>query len=327
MVLSFCLSVLGFFILFKTYRIDEKPDPLKIRNGALLQVITQINCTFEKADICMETVSQSLIKKIIPLIVSLLFFSCNHLPDKKVENGIPCEDPTIPVTVFSSSISSSNYKGHEFPACFEAAFSDSSTLAVKTECGTTTYSFQTLNLGKIRIESGKIIACDPIVLSDAVAFTNLFPTGDFDVQLSVTQDSSQSGRVAYSRILFSNAPVNKWVYVVRDNQREVSIRDTIVFLDCSGADAGQALYIDTVARAKFNLMGESEWTKAFSHQKWYDLDFYGTIHKFESHSLAAFGTGHGDGCYGSFIGFDVAGNICRLLTDFQIIIWWKQVKG
>lgn len=33
---SFGLALIGFIILFKTYRIDEKPNPLKIRNGVLL---------------------------------------------------------------------------------------------------------------------------------------------------------------------------------------------------------------------------------------------------------------------------------------------------
>ncbi len=262
--------------------------------------------------------------KIISVLVSLLIFSCSNHQDKKLENGIPCEDPTIPIKVFSSSISSSKYKGQEFPTCFEAAFSDSTILEVKTECGTNNYSFQTLNIGKLKIESGKIIACDPIVLRDAISFTDVFPTGDFDVQLAITQDSSKNGRVAFSRILFSNEPVYKWSYAVRDNQQGISVVDTAVFLDCYGVDGGQGVFIDEIAAKKFNLMGQSEWRKAFSNSKWYKSDFFGSLHKFEDHSLAAFETGHGDGCYGSFIGFDKSGNICRLLTDFQIVLWWKR---
>jgi hypothetical protein len=262
--------------------------------------------------------------KIISLIIPFLLLACDNKQEKKLVGGIPCEDPSIPVAVFSSSISSSKYVGQEFPTCFEAAFSDSTILSVQTQCDKKTYLFRTLNIGKIKIESGKIIACDPIVLHDATAFTDEFPIGDFDVQLAITQDSCGNGRVAFSRILFSNVPVHKWVYAVRDNQIGRSVIDTIVFLDCYGVDAGQGLFIDKIASEKFNLMGQSEWTKAFSNSKSLKPDYFGSMHKFENYSLATFGTGYGDGCYGSFIGFDKTGNICRLLTDFQIIIWWKR---
>lgn len=262
--------------------------------------------------------------KTISLIISLLVFSCNNLKNKKLENGIPCEDPTIPITVFSSTISTSKYIGEEFPSCFEAAFFDSTGLTVKTDCGTKKYSFKTLNIGKIKIESGKVITCDPIFLRDAVPFTDIFPIGDFDVQLAITQDSSKNGRVAYSRILFSKEPVFKWTYAVSNNQKGISVVDTTVFLDCYGVDGGRGLFIDEIAAEKFNLLGQTEWNKAFTQSKWYKSDFFGCLHKFENCSLAAFGTGNGDGCYGSFIGLDKSGNICRLLTDFQIVIWWKR---
>ncbi len=278
----------------------------------------------EQGKLVRETFAAAVSRKTISLIISLLIFSCSNHQDKKLENGIPCEDPTIPIKVFSSSISSSKYIGQEFPTCFESAFSDSTVLVAKTECGTNFYSFQTINIGKINIESGKIIACDPIVLRDAVAFMDVFPTGYFDVQLAITQDSSRNGRVAFSRILFSNEPVYQWKYAVRDNQRGISVIDTTVFLDCHPVDGGQGLFIDRIAAEKFNLLDQKEWSKAFSNSKWYKSDFFGSIHKFENYSLATFATGHGDGCYGSFIGLDRSGNICRLLTDFQMVIWWKR---
>ena len=45
------------------------------------------------------------------------------------------------------------------------------------------------------------------------------------------------------------------------------------------------------------------------------------LYNFDGHSLASFSTGYGDGTYGTYVGYDEKGNVCRLLTDFGIVDW------
>jgi hypothetical protein len=42
-------------------------------------------------------------------------------------------------------------------------------------------------LANIKISSGKLIACDPIAMHDAIAYTQSFPRGQFPVQLAIAK--------------------------------------------------------------------------------------------------------------------------------------------
>ena len=41
----------------------------------------------------------------------------------------------------------------------------------------------------------------------------------------------------------------------------------------------------------------------------------------EGWNIAIFSSGWGDGFYASYIGYDADGNICRFVTDFNILTW------
>ncbi|MBK6834667.1 MAG: DUF4241 domain-containing protein [Bacteroidetes bacterium] len=257
--------------------------------------------------------------QLIIFLLSIVIQSCSQnrtQPTESLDSNL-----SKPITIISNSIVKSNYKGTEFPNCFEAAFIDSTFVVEITTKDTTTYFFQTLELGKIKIESGKIIACDPIVNIDSRPFTQVFPVGEFSVQLAIAKIPNNN-RVAYSRIVFSNNPVNKWIYATQSGEKQIPINDTTTY--CFGVDAGQATYIDSIANNELDKLEQPGWVAAFSGKKWLSPNFFGCIHSFNNHNLAAFNTGWGDGCYGSYIGLDKDGNICRLITDFGFVMWWNK---
>ena len=48
------------------------------------------------------------------------------------------------------------------------------------------------------------------------------------------------------------------------------------------------------------------------------------LYNFNGHNIATFSTGLGDGHYATYVGYDEKGNICRLLTDFNLVGWWQK---
>jgi hypothetical protein len=148
----------------------------------------------------------------------------------------------------------------------------------------------------INIESGKIIACDPIVMGAARPFSQKFPVGIFPVQLSIAAFNGDE-------------------------------RVTLSFYGY-GVDAGIGMFIDADANIAFSSLRKTDqdlWDRVFrkeinnhNHHTWQNV-----VYNFQMHSLACFSTGLGDGHHGSYVGYDSKGEVCRLLTDFGIISWWK----
>jgi hypothetical protein len=221
-------------------------------------------------------------------------------------------DSNVPVLI-------TEFKGGAYPEFFEAAF----VAGTQVEQGERNFVFEKHELGEIACESGKIIACDPIAMQKAPAFTAIFPKGVFPVHLAIAK-TGEGERVALARILFSEQAVVKWKYALRPGQKEVGFKDTTFY--CYSVDAGTAIFIDEKSNKIFDFFKENAWDSVFV-DKMERYHYKGFIHKFEKHTLAAFSTGLGDGCYAAYIGYDAQGKVCQLLTDFTLVAWWKVPEG
>jgi hypothetical protein len=208
------------------------------------------------------------------------------------------------------------------PPVFETAFFPRTHLQVDSQ----TINFYAVNIGKLNVESGKLIASDPIVMHDAKPFTNNFPIGIFPVQLAIASFKYDQ-RVAFSRVLFSDHPVTKWEFALLAGQKQIPIEGDEMY--GFGVDAGIGIYIDKKANDVFNRLATEKnkrWEEVFIDQmgKNYRNTWDFILYKFGEHNLAAFSTGYGDGTYATYIGYDEQGKICRLLTDFGIVDWLKE---
>jgi hypothetical protein len=130
------------------------------------------------------------------LLIGLLFISCNNF--SKTNNASA-------QTIYSSV--SKSYSVTAKPEIFETAFFEGTQVNVDSFH----LSFYSVDIGKINIESGKIIASDPIVMRDMKPFIQNFPTGQFPVHLAIAKINDDE-RVAFSRIMFSDKPVVKWEF-------------------------------------------------------------------------------------------------------------------
>ncbi len=215
------------------------------------------------------------------------------------------------------------YKVQSEPAIFETAFFNGATSAIED---TVKVQFYTLNIGKLKVETGELVACDPVILHDSEPFIHQFPTGQYPVHLAIAKTRNDQ-RVAFARVYFSSNPVSKWEFALLKGQENTSIfSDSIYWY---GVDAGLGLFLDKAAAKAFNDLYDKDpglFEKIFLDvmDKFDPHNHSCLLFDFNGHNLAAFSTGYGDGFYATYVGYDKQGNICRLLTDFGVVEWLKK---
>jgi len=254
------------------------------------------------------------------LMISLLFVSCNN--STQFNRLIAGSNGPRISTEKLDTVKTKPYLVFAKPDVFERAFFPGTHLNMDSF----RIDFYSVDIGKINIESGKIIACDPIVMQDAKPFTQLFPIGQFPVQLAIAKIKDDE-RVAYSRIIFSDSSVVKWEFALIEGQKQDSIYGENFY--GYGVDAGIGMYIDEKANTAFKLFSKADnniWSKIFIDEmdKHYRNTWQYVIHKFNAHNFASFSTGYGDGRYATYIGYDKKENPCMILTDFGLVEWWKK---
>lgn len=255
-----------------------------------------------------------------PLLFAVLLVSCDNVSNTN-DSISQTINPKIS-TEKLDTIKNAIYSVAARPEIFETAFFR----GTKSKMDSFNIEFYSVNIGKLNVESGRLIACDPIVMHDAKPFLQVFPIGQFPIQLAIAKINNDE-RVAFARISFSDSPVTKWEFALHDGQKKIPI-DGETFYGY-GVDGGIGLFIDKEASNSLNTLykkNENIWIDIFTKEmnKHYRHTWQYILYKFDGHSLASFSTGYGDGTYGTYVGYDEKGNICRLLTDFGIVDWLKK---
>ena len=206
---------------------------------------------------------------------------------------------------------------HYIPKHLETAFDKGFTYKDESN---NIYKLYTYIIGDIIIKDGYIVACDPFLYNNDLPFTKKFQTGNFPVELAVAQIDDDE-RVAFARIKFSNESPTSWTIAVCDGQDISKLNVDEIF--GYGVDAGTGAFMDTSGAKEFmNFLTEEEnnfqilideMEKNYKHTwDWLLWDRNNT-------NVAMFKSGWGDGLYATYIGYDKAGSICRLVTDFAVI--------
>jgi hypothetical protein len=241
----------------------------------------------------------------------VIVFGCKNSTEEKIPDELN-NDQQIVMSDSVKPVLTTTLKNLAEPLIFEAAFDSTTSVSLNKEH----FSFSTYTPGNITIESGKIIACDIIMMQDWIAFSETFPTGTFPVQTSLAINNNDT-TVSFCRILFSNAAVARWEFALQPGQPPAKLKDTIFY--CYSVDAGQAIFADSIANRAIHSGKRTLWS---NEQNMHAADT-SYIYKFDNHSIAVFTTGYGDGCYSAYIGYDSTNQICRLLTDFNVVPWWR----
>ncbi len=205
----------------------------------------------------------------------------------------------------------------QIPTFLETAFEPGTT----NQSGPRQCTFHTVNPGQLKIPSGQIVACDPFIMDAEMAFNTLFPTGEFPVNLAVAKFKDDE-RIAFARIKFSDAPPVSWNMALYEGDDITTLEADEIF--GYGVDAGTGAFMDIAAAQEleeflqeteenYDLLSE-EMDKTYAHTRSW------MMWEGNAANAAFFSSGWGDGFYGSYIGYDANGNICRLVTDFGVVL-------
>ncbi|MES2773961.1 MAG: DUF4241 domain-containing protein [Bacteroidota bacterium] len=243
------------------------------------------------------------------LLIATALSSCHHLSKHKDKRTVSTE--TL------DTIQTAPSKIDVRPALFESAFVKGTTEKIND----LTTSLYGVTIGKLKTGSGQIIACDPGHIDEyGIPFTQVFPTGEFPVQLSIVKAAGEE-TIAFARIYFSDEPVVKWEFALQEGQEPIPVGGEK--MHGYSVDLGIGIFVDKEA---CKVLDKSNLTRLDAPlykemDKHYHEDWRYTMHDFGTNNLAAFSSGLGDGRYASYIGFDANGKPCRLVTDFGLFDW------
>ncbi len=245
------------------------------------------------------------------ILIGLLLCCCQNIPRHNASLKYATEA--------LDTIKSTTAKVIAVPDLFETAFIKGTIRHGKSA----TANFYGVTIGKIKIVSGHIIACDPGHIDEyGIPFTQTFPIGEFPVQLSIINVEGEES-IAFSRINFSEEPVAKWEFALLKEQSPLPVGGN----EKHGysTDLGAGIFMDEAASEfldKSNLtdLDADLYKQMDAH---YRDNWKYAMYSFGAHNLAAFTSGLGDGRYATYIGFEAEGKPCRLLTDFNLIDWKK----
>lgn len=251
-------------------------------------------------------------KYILFALVTFTLFACDHRRRDSLKISTEPLDTikTAPAKIVAT------------PVLFETAFIKGTTQTINDK----PVNLYGITLGKIKIISGRIIACDPLHTDEyGIAFTRVFPSGEFPVQLSIAQAIDEDV-IAFARINFTDEPVEKWELALLEGQKPLPVGDEDIH--GFGVDGSIGIFVDEETKKaldKNNLIDDELYGPLNKEmEKHYHNTWRATIYNFGHHNLAVFTTGLGDGRYATYIGFDAKGQICRLLSDFNIFNWRKK---
>ena len=242
------------------------------------------------------------------ILLALTLLSCNN-----IHHNSSLKISTEPLDTIKTRPAKLDAK----PVLFEAAFIPGTTQKVKDK----TLNLYGITIGKLKIVSGYIIACDPGHIDEyGIPFTQTFPTGEFPVQLAIAR-LGYDETIAFARINFSDEPVVKWEFALQAGQPPITVGGKK--MHGYSVDLGVGVFMDTAAS---NALDKSNLTELDADlykemSKHFHNDWRYTMYNFGQHNIAAFSSGFGDGYYATYIGFDAKGKPCRLLTDFNLIDW------
>ena len=198
----------------------------------------------------------------------------------------------------------------------------------KARVGDELVSFRVFEAGRLRLPSGKVIACDPFVNMDRPAFTVSVPPGEYPVQLALVDGGNNARRVAFARISISSEPAVRWEMALVAGQDAATLKSDEIFGYPVDAGTGSFLDAETAAAAWPKMMADEDIAQGWITQgdKLSAGSATPTFHldvAMGPGNIVEFTSGWGDGFYASWFGFDAQGRVAALVTDFAVVDWGK----
>lgn len=195
-----------------------------------------------------------------------------------------------------------------------------------------------LELGKLNLPTGKIVACDPLVsLGECLAFTKIVAPGIYPVITCIANSGGFEGRYAAVKLQFKNTKAVKWGLALTEGQNTADLTNEDSFYGYF-VDAGLGCFCDLETQTNYLKFDRDFYSKdpngniydnffAAEFKKNADpnnphdigdwLNFY--LPNEPKQNVIMFHSGFGDGVYPCYWGIDEKEEICSLVVDFMVL--------
>lgn len=182
---------------------------------------------------------------------------------------------------------------------------------------------QIVKLGNVKINSGKICACDPFVENHFVPFEISVPNGSFPVELYLEEDTDLVGMAV---LWFKNyKEIDSWkmATVPGESISEQELEDG--FILGFPVESGLACFIDPASSEKFLLKEDSD----SEDENISDSPFLGPLlnenggdwaigELSDNENIVVFSSGYGEGNYACYFGFNKQNELVALAMDLDV---------
>lgn len=178
-------------------------------------------------------------------------------------------------------------------------------------------------LGELVITTGKVVACDAFVF-DTEPFVQTFPLGRYPVIVSVAEfASNKDQRVAFAMLSLTEQPVVRWAIATHAGQDASTLKEDEIF--GYPVDAGTGCFMDLEAALAYERKCQEQHDYSLSlvdEMAKNDVFTWGWMNiclvPETGANLIAFSSGWGDGFYASYLGYNAAGAVACVVTDFEV---------
>ncbi|MER7641919.1 MULTISPECIES: DUF4241 domain-containing protein [unclassified Streptomyces] len=183
--------------------------------------------------------------------------------------------------------------------------------------------------GRLWLPTGQVVACDPFVClggGEVEPFTVTVEPGRYRVEAAVatlTQPDEPPAdephlRIAAARLVIRDEPTTTWELALQSGQDLADLTEDEFY--GYGVDAGTGAFYDASVDGSFPECEGDEgplWDAFEEHG--HAPGPYLVTSPSTGHTLAAFGSGWGDGAYPTWIGRTASGDVTCFVTDFFVV--------
>ena len=191
-----------------------------------------------------------------------------------------------------------------------------------------------LEIGNLKVPTGKIVVCDPLVTINFTPFNKTVKPGTYPVKIYVAQTKQSGERYAIAKLEFSSKKAEKWVLALHDGEDTAVLKDPYDYFGFP-VDAGMGGFFDYKAGLAYGKF-EDQFQKEHPGKNIYDNFLAAEFKKNAKDpkddgdwinleipntdlNLTMFNSGYGDGSYPAYWGMTRNNEIVSLIIDFMVL--------
>ncbi|HEY4327195.1 MAG TPA: DUF4241 domain-containing protein [Mucilaginibacter sp.] len=196
------------------------------------------------------------------------------------------------------------------------------------------FPIELLGIGNLKVPTGKIIVCDPLVTVNFTPFNKTVKPGIYPVKIYVAKTKKSGERYAIAKLEFGSKKADKWVLALHDGENTLELKDPDDYFGFP-VDAGLGGFFDYKAGLSYRQF-EDEFEKSHPGGNIYD-DYLAAEFKKNAKdpkddgdwinlkipnsdlNMTMFSSGYGDGRYPVYWGMTKNNEIVSLIIDFLVL--------